>query len=184
MRSVLSSMAARKSRNPCACAGTVSALLFAVSAASGQVTLKSSVADGIVNVIPTDLTILEAGEARKDLACTVTPAKAQLGFDLKFHGGYDVTVPLHDIAGSENVLTIVFRVTPAARPNEAVYFEQHVHVPYVEEDATGNATLQGSFDLGEAIITSRGSCATAPNASVPSSGTRRPSCCRKIARFR
>jgi len=40
-------------------------------------------------------------------------------------------------------------VTPAARPNEAVYFEQHVHVPYVEEDATGNATLQGSFDLGE-----------------------------------
>ena len=67
---------------------------------------------GAVDVIESgDMTFLEEGQPRKDLACTVTPEKPQLGFDLRFHAGYDVTIPLRDLSGSENMLTIVFRVT-------------------------------------------------------------------------
>ena len=69
--------------------------------------------NGHVNIFNTDLAVFEAGEIRKDLACTVTPSKPVLGFDLRFHSGYDVTVPLKELAGSENSLNILFRVTPA-----------------------------------------------------------------------
>ena len=44
--------------------------------------------------------------------CTVNPNKPELGFDLRFHGGFDVSVPLNDLSGGENQLTILFRVTP------------------------------------------------------------------------
>ena len=102
-----------------------------------------------LNIFPSDLAVLEAGDVRKDLPCTVTPQKPQLGFDLRLHAGYDVTVPLNEFAGSENILTIVFRVIPAARKTEPVYFEQRVHVPAIEEDARGDATISGAFDVGE-----------------------------------
>lgn len=97
----------------------------------------------------TDMAVLEAGESRKDLPCTVTPVKPQLGFDLKFHSGFDVTVPLRELAGSENLLTILFRVTPENRKDEPVYFTERVRVPSIDEDAHGDAFLQGAFDVGE-----------------------------------
>lgn len=104
---------------------------------------------GTVRIFNTDAAILESQEARKDLPCRVTPIKPVLGFDLKFHSGYDVTVPLKELAGSENLLTMIFRVSPANRPDEPVYFSQRVTVPPIEEDAKGEAYLQGSFDVGE-----------------------------------
>jgi hypothetical protein len=104
---------------------------------------------GAVRLFNSDAAILEAQEARKDLPCSVTPEKPVLGFDLKFHSGYDVSVPLKDMAGLENLLTMVFRVTPAARPDQPVYFTQHLSVPMIEEDAKGEAVLQGTFDVGE-----------------------------------
>src|SRR5271157_3713290 len=104
---------------------------------------------GIVRLFTSDAAILEAQEARKDLPCTVTPNKPSLGFDLKFHSGYDVSVPLKDLAGSENQLTMVFRVTPETHPDEGVYFSQHVAVPAIEEDEKGPAYLQGEFEVGE-----------------------------------
>src|SRR5690242_20338240 len=63
---------------------------------------------GAVRLFTSDAAILEAQEVRKDLPCTVTPNKPSLGFDLKFHSGYEVSVPLKDLAGSENQLTMVF----------------------------------------------------------------------------
>src|SRR5690349_1165320 len=42
-----------------------------------------------ISLMPSDVAILESGDARKDLPCTVTPRKADLGFDLRFHAGYD-----------------------------------------------------------------------------------------------
>jgi len=104
---------------------------------------------GMVRLFGADAAILESQEARKDLPCTVFPAKAVLGFDLKFHAGYDVSVPLRDLAGPENHLTMIFRVVPADRPDEPVYFSQHVSVPAIEEDAHGDALLQGMVDVGE-----------------------------------
>jgi len=102
---------------------------------------------GRVLALPTDFAVLESQEPRKDLACTITPAKPWLGFDLKFHTGYEVGIPLHELVGPGNSLTMIFRVIPEnGKPR---YFSQHARVPKIEEDATGSAYLQASFDVGE-----------------------------------
>lgn len=125
------------------------ALLIATVPLSAQVLMSGSTPGGVVHLFTSDAAILEAQEVRKDLPCTVTPIKPELGFDLKFHAGYDVSIPLKDLAGTENQLTMVFRVTQEGNPDEPIYFSQHMAVPAIEEDAKGDAYLQGSFDVGE-----------------------------------
>src|ERR1039457_3947343 len=125
------------------------ALLLGGSALSAQVPLRRCQPGGQVRLFSRDPAILESQETRKDLPCTVVPAKASLGFDLKFHAGYDVSIPLKELAGSENRLTMVFRVVPEDHPDEPVYFSQHVSVPAMEDDAHGDAVLQGIVDVGE-----------------------------------
>lgn len=125
-------------------------VLLALSMAAGaQDLMPASGPGGAVRLFTSDAAILESQEVRKDLPCTVTQIKPTLGFDLKFHSGYDVTVPLKELAGSENQLTMVFRVTPANHPDEPIYFSQHISVPAIEENAGGPAYLQGNFDVGE-----------------------------------
>src|SRR5512146_2126379 len=92
---------------------------------------------GGVRLFSSDAAVLEAREVRKDLPCTVTQIKPQLGFDLKFHSGYEVSFPLKELAGSENTLTMVFKVTPDDKPDEPVYFSQRVNVPAIDENAGG-----------------------------------------------
>ncbi len=104
---------------------------------------------GAVRIFNTDAAVLESQEERQDLPCTVVPIKALLGFDMRFHAGYDVVVPLRELAGNDDLLTMVFRVVPENRPDDAVYFTQRIKVPSIEEDARGDAYLQGSFDVGE-----------------------------------
>ena len=95
-----------------------------------------------------DLAVLEAQEVRDDLPCSVDPVKPTLGFDLRFHGGYDIRVPLRDVAGSEDLLTILVRVTPDGGTEAPTYFTQRVRVPKIPDDAKGEASLGGLFDLG------------------------------------
>lgn len=102
-----------------------------------------------VRIFNSDLAVLTLQEPRRDLPCTVVPVKPALGFDFRFHAGYEVSIPLKELAGLENLLTMIFRVTPVGRPQEAVYFVQRVRVPAIEPDAKGEAYLQGAFDLGE-----------------------------------
>jgi hypothetical protein len=102
-----------------------------------------------VRLFTADAAILEAPDARKDLPCTVTPTKPSLGFDLKFHAGYEVSIPLQDLAGDGNQLTMVFRVIPDGHADDPVYFSQHVAVPAIGSDERGPAFLQGAFDVGE-----------------------------------
>ena len=125
------------------------AWLAAPCALFGQTVIQGSGPNGAVNIFGTDAAILEAQEVRKDLPCMVTPVKPVLGFDLKFHAGYEVSVPLRELAGSQNLLTMIFRVTPANRRDEPVYLSQRVSVPEIEDNARGEAYLQGTFDLGE-----------------------------------
>ena len=124
-------------------------IVLAGAGARAQIILQGSAPGARLNIFPSDLAVLEAGETRNDLPCTVTPQKAQLGFDLRLHAGYDVAVPINEFAGSDNTLTIIFRVTPAAHRNQPVYFEQKVHVPYIDSDTHGDASLAGAFDVGE-----------------------------------
>ncbi len=102
-----------------------------------------------VHLVNDDMAMLEAQIPRKDLPCSVDPADPVLGFDLRFHAGYDVTIPLKELAGRENLLTMLFRVTPDADPEKRVYFTQSIRVPQIDEDASGETTLGGVFDIGE-----------------------------------
>ena len=111
-------------------------------------TLLSSV-NGQVHLVGSDLAVLEAQDVRKEINCTVTPQKPALGFDLRYHAGFSVTVPLKELAGEENSLTILFRVTPQGQSASPAYFIQRYTVPSIVEDAGGDALLQGSLDLGE-----------------------------------
>lgn len=102
-----------------------------------------------VHPVGSDLAVLTSQDERKEINCSVTPAKPILGFDLRFHAGFDVQIPLKDLAGSENFLTILFRVTPADTSQEPAYFIQRYNVPEVSEDASGDALLAGTIDIGE-----------------------------------
>jgi hypothetical protein len=104
---------------------------------------------GRVHLVGSDQAVLEAQDVRKELSCTVTPVKPVLGFDLRYHAGYSVSIPLKELAGPENVLNILFRVTPTDRTGEAQYFIQHFKVPMIEDEASGDAQLEGTVDLGE-----------------------------------
>src|ERR1700685_1152321 len=124
-------------------------LILSVAPMRAQILIHTSGPSHAANIFNTDLAVLEQGEQRKELPCNVTPNKPALGFDLKFHAGYQVTVPLRELAGEQNSLNIVFRVTPQDHRYEPVYFTQHLRVPPIEEDARGDAYLQGAFDVGE-----------------------------------
>lgn len=121
--------------------------IFLCAPALAQLPIRS--AGGLVRIFNTDMAVLEAQEIRKDLPCTVNPSKPQLGFDLRFHMSYDVNVPLKELAGSENQLTILFRVTPENHKDDPYYFVQRIRVPSLEDEAKGDAALLGSIDLGE-----------------------------------
>jgi hypothetical protein len=124
-------------------------LMVSVAPIRAQILIHTTGISHGANIFNTDLAVLEQGEQRKDLPCTVTPSKPALGFDLKFHAGYQVSVPLKELAGDENVLNIVFRVSEQDHRDDPVYFTQHLRVPPIEEDAKGDAYLQGAFDVGE-----------------------------------
>jgi hypothetical protein len=114
--------------------------------AAGQAAHAQNIMAGLQ---PRDLTVLESRDPRKELPCTVTPSKPALGFDLRFHAGYEVAVPLKELAGTGDLLTIVFRVTPAANKDHPAYFTQSIRVPRIAENAKGDSPLDGWFDLGE-----------------------------------
>ncbi len=129
-----------------AAAGLLFADCFAIKA---QTPLAGAGPGGGVRMLPTDWSVLETQDQRTDLPCSVDPVKPSVGFDLRFHSGYEVTVPLKELAGEENQLTMLFRVTPDGRKERPFYFAQHVHVPSIAADASGDAHLEGLFDLGE-----------------------------------
>ena len=124
-------------------------LLIQAVPAHGQSLMAGSAPNSHVNIFNTDMAVLEAGEVRKDLPCSVTPSKPTVGFDLRFHAGYEVTIPLKEMAGGANMLSIIFRVEPQNHRDQPLYFVQRVRVPAIEEDAKGDAYLQGAFDVGE-----------------------------------
>jgi len=124
-------------------------LLIHAVPAHGQSLIAASAPNSHVNIFNTDLAVLEAGDTRKDLPCSVTPSKPTVGFDLRFHAGYEVTIPLKEMAGSENMLSIIFRVEQQNHRDQPLYFVQRIRVPSIEEDAKGDAYLQGAFDVGE-----------------------------------
>lgn len=133
------------------CLCTEALLLASVGASSAfcQNAMQGLGGNGSVRLLSSDAAVLETEETKKDLPCTVNQIKPILGFDLRFHSGYDITVPLHELEGDGNQLTIVFKVTSDTAKDAPIYFSQRYTVPNIDADAKGDAYLQGGFDLGE-----------------------------------
>lgn len=122
---------------------------FCLPAALGQNLMQGVSARGSMRLLASDAAILEIEDVKKDLPCTATQVKPVLGFDLRFHTGYDIVLPLKEISGPGDQLTILVKVTSDETKDSPVYFSQHYTVPEIEEDAKGDAYLQGGFDVGE-----------------------------------
>jgi hypothetical protein len=114
-----------------------------------QTLMRASGTGGTVQLIGNDSAVLDTDEAKKDLPCSVTPVKPILGFDLRFHSGYDIALPLREIAGDGDLLTVIFRVTSASAKDSPYYFSQKYTVPDIDAEAKGDASLGGGFDIGE-----------------------------------
>ncbi len=119
-----------------------------VQIAFSQTELNFSGFGGAVRIVNTDMAVLESAEKRVDLPCEVAPLKPEIAFDLRFHVGYRVTIPLKDLAGNGDQLRVLVRVTPADRPENRIYLVDRFNVPAIEEDAKGEAALPGGFTLG------------------------------------
>src|SRR5579872_6869997 len=96
----------RRGKHHFACVLLATMLLATAGALSAQVLMPVSGPGGAVRLFTSDAAILESQEVRKDIPCTVTPNKPQLGFDLKYHSGYEVSLALKELAGSDNQLTM------------------------------------------------------------------------------
>jgi hypothetical protein len=123
-------------------------IVFSAPKSGAQILIKASQPGEPINLNPADMELLEADESRRDLPCAVTPAKPELGFDLRFHAGYTVAIPLKELEGTADMLTVIFRVYPEDEKTHAAYFVQHFNVPTIEDNAKGDASLTGSVDLG------------------------------------
>jgi hypothetical protein len=123
--------------------------LLSPSQLFSQMMMRAMSPGGTVKLIGTDAAVLDTEEVKKDLPCTVTPVKPLLGFDLRFHSGFEILVPLRELAGEGDNLTIIFRVTSGTAKDSPYYFTQKYTVPEIEADAKGDAFLQGGFDVGE-----------------------------------
>jgi hypothetical protein len=124
-------------------------LSISAATASAQILLRPPRPGDRITPMPSDMAILESSEKRTDIPCTVTEQDPEVGFDLHFHAGYEVTIPMQQLAGSGDLLTVVFRVYPQNDRAHTSYFVQHFHVPEIEDTAKGEAVLQGGIDLGE-----------------------------------
>lgn len=94
-----------------------------------------------------DVSVLDSKTPRRDLSCQIEPVKPYLGFDLRFHNYYRVTIPrkMFEMAGS--VLSVIIRVKP---PNhqEPSYFEQRILVPKLPGETKGTGEFGSEFDVG------------------------------------
>jgi hypothetical protein len=95
-----------------------------------------------------DMAVLESRKPRADFSCQVTPDKPGLGFDLRFHADYRVTVPIKVLADVGGWLQVLMRVTPVANRDAPTYFEQRVTVPDVPPKAKGEGLVTGGFEVG------------------------------------
>lgn len=96
----------------------------------------------------TDMAAPASGERRAALSCQVTADEPGLGFDLRFHSDYRVTLPIKVLADVGDQLQVAIRVTPVSNPDKPVYLIRGYSVPDVPPEEKGEVELTGGFDLG------------------------------------
>jgi hypothetical protein len=115
----------------------------------------SSAAGASASRLPVDplivydaLAKLAPSDPREELPCQVSFDKPHLGFDLRFHSEYRLTLPLKVVAYAGGWLLTAMRVTPTLESVDPVYLVRRFVVPDVLTRNRGEASLSGGFDLG------------------------------------
>lgn len=85
-------------------------------------------------------------EPATPLRCSFEPERPKLHYDLQFHTGYSIVIPLSRTAGSEHELTVLLRVTPDGR--DPVYLSRTDALPNLPP-MKFEGELAGEFVLGE-----------------------------------
>jgi hypothetical protein len=148
-RKLIRSLAASKSRGPTVRGLMAAAFLMNVCTPAIAQNMLNADPISAVNLLAGDAAVLEMEEVKKDLPCTVTSVKPALGFDLHFHSGYEISIPLKELAGNGQMLTVLFSVTSNTAKDNPRYFSQKFKVPELPDDAGGKTLLEGGFDIGE-----------------------------------
>ena len=95
-----------------------------------------------------DMAVLASPEQRSDFSCQVTSDQPSLGFDLRFHFDYRVSVPIKVLADAGGWLQVVMRVTPIAEGEKPVYLVHRYAIPDVPVGAKREVLLSAGFNLG------------------------------------
>ena len=122
--------------------------VLAPSVAWSQALLSELSPGSSMRLSPSDSVVLDLGEPKNDLPCIVRPVKPELGFDFRFHSGYQVAIAMNELASAQDLL-ILFRVISERRPYAPAYFFQKIHVPVLEDGIKGRAEFTGALLLGE-----------------------------------
>ena len=107
-------------------------------------------ASGTVLLNQNDFSVLESGEKRRDIACSVTPRRPALGFDLRLQSGYDVALTLEGSIASD--LMVIARVRPLAGDGKPLHLYQRLRVPVPEgeeKERSFSGGFSGAFLVGE-----------------------------------
>jgi hypothetical protein len=99
------------------------------------------------SLLPADLSVLNSRVPHMDLSCQIEPVKPSLGFDLRFHSYYRVTIPRKMFEQGDSALSVIIRVRPANQLRPA-YFVQRVAVPKLPAETKGMGLFAGGFDVG------------------------------------
>jgi hypothetical protein len=95
-----------------------------------------------------DMAALAAREPRAELSCPVTSDKPALGFDLRFHSGFHLGLPVKVLSDAGGWLQVAMRVTPAAETQNPAYLAHRFPIAGVPLDRKGEVILTGGFDHG------------------------------------
>jgi hypothetical protein len=101
--------------------------------------------------LPSDMEVLESDASRADLPCQVTSEKPFLGFDLRFHASYGVTIPVKELTDAGGRLIAIMRVTPAANHDQPTYFVQRFSIPAIPPRTKGEGMVSSSVELGYGV---------------------------------
>jgi hypothetical protein len=101
---------------------------------------------GLAAELVSNLTI-ESHVPLSEIPCHVMAEKPDLGFDLRFHGAYEVSIPLKVLADLESPLTVNMTVTPtgAEQPSN---FVRWFYIPEIPSRTGGDVLLGDGLELG------------------------------------
>jgi hypothetical protein len=127
------------------CVAPLSMLIVSLAVGHAQVLLSAG-----VGLPPGDIAVLESRAARSDISCQIEQVKPYLGFDLRFHTYYRVTVPNKMLDEAGRSLQVVVQVRPTNQA-DPVYLVQRLVVPNFLAETKGSGLFAGGFDLGRGL---------------------------------